>query len=250
MSTPSARTSPQDRVLRGVARRASELIAREPKKAVACAALLVVLGAMAARSFMRSGGVATAAAEPIRVMPGSLRGDESLRRAARDDANARAARADKLESWLSRPLQGPARDLFAFRPENYASATRAGTGEADVAPIAAETGRRSEQPEKSSAPRADLHVQRQVHRDAVAAAVGKLRLQSTVIQAGVPRAMIDGQLVKAGDTLTGEATAGNAKPTFRVVRIERQSVVIEHDGVRVEISMVGAEKVRLLADDE
>jgi hypothetical protein len=235
---------------RQLAGRAREGIAREPKKAIACAALLVVFGAMAARSLMRSSGVATASAESSGVGTTALHDEESLRRVARDDANARAARADKLESWLSRPLQGPARDLFAFRPENYASVTRAGTGEADVAPIAAETGRPTEQPEKSNAPRADLHVQRQVRVDAVVAAAGKLRLQSTVIQSGVPRAMIDGQLVKAGDTVTGEAANGAAKPAFRVVRIDRQSVVVDRDGVRVEISMVGAEKVRLLSDDE
>lgn len=235
-----------------IARRVRETVAREPKKAIACAALLIVCAGVLLRGWT-TGNATAAAGVPGSAGTGAT-DDSRLPRAWRDDTGAHAGRADKLDGWLSRPLQGPSRNLFEFRPENYLSARHAGEANVDAAPIAAETGRFWDRLAKSITSRADLRRQRQIRTDNVVAAAGKLKLQSTMIQGGVPRAMIDGRLLKAGDAIVCDApnsgATATAKPTFRIVRIGRQSVVVERDGVRVELSMSGTEKLRVLTDED
>jgi hypothetical protein len=232
--------------------RLPDMVRREPAKAVVCAALLVVCTTMALRTF-----VFTAAPATAQAAPGAK--DAPLRPETQDAAliaenTSRAARADKLESWLQRPFEGPGRNLFEFRPENYQSISRAGAVASDVQPIVADSERFWDRLAKSITSRADLRRQRQIRSDNVAAAAGKLRLQSTMIQGGTPRAMIDGRMFRVGESISVEAPAakegGAVKSTFRVVRIGRQSVVVERDGIRVELSMKPTDKVRLLGEDE
>lgn len=241
--------------------RLPEVIRREPKKMAVFAALVIVFGGMTLKTFVFTGAPAPASANSASSGRGeastedkttSLASSEALR----DAKAARAARADKLEAWLQGPLDSPRRNLFEFRSENYLSASHATAGVTDGAPNLAETGRFWDRLAKSITSRADLRRQRQIRTDNVVAVAGKLRLQSTMIQGGTPRAMIDGRMLKAGDVVAVDAPAANpagaqaAKTTFRIERIGRQSVIVERDGVRIELSMTGTERVRVLPEEE
>lgn len=247
MSQPSEKS-----FLQNAWQQARDMLAREPKKAVVCAALLVVLGSMALKTFVFTGGPAVANAAQEAEADGSAPLPRAIS-VARGSASDRAARADKLGLWLAKPVEGPGRNLFEFRPENYVSASAAGAGASAGVGSGPDSGRFWDRLAKSITSRADLRRQRQIRTDNVVVAAGKLRVQSTMIQNGVPRVMIEGRLLKAGDSVTVEASAGvkdGAKPSYRIVRVNRQSVVLERDGVRVEVKMTGTDKVRVLSDDE
>ena len=53
----------------------------------------------------------------------------------------------------------------------------------------------------------------------------KLDLQSTVMRNGSPKALVNGVLVGEGDTIEG----------FRVIKIEPKRIVVEREGVKLEV---------------
>ncbi|MFT3785251.1 MAG: hypothetical protein QM770_03675 [Tepidisphaeraceae bacterium] len=156
-------------------------------------------------------------------------------------------RADKLERWLQKRYDAPARNLFALNLDLFPRAD-AGTAAKAAQPItSAQSDRFWDRLAKSITTQADLRRQRQIRLENVLAVAGKLRLQSTMITGGVPRAMIDGRLYKVGDVITVEGSS--PKVTFRVDRIGARSVVLDRDEAKLELGM-GVNRVRVLRDGE
>ena len=79
---------------------------------------------------------------------------------------------------------------------------------------------------KSMSDQADQRRERQVLVDNLRLRAAKLRLQTTVMGAK-PRAVINGELVGEGDVIA----------SFRVLRIEARRVVVEREGIRLDITM-------------
>ena len=79
---------------------------------------------------------------------------------------------------------------------------------------------------KSMSSRADQQEQRQILIDNVRIAADALKLQSTVTGAH-PGAMMNGQMVREGDSVAG----------FRVVKIEARQVIVEREGVQLAVLM-------------
>ena len=61
-----------------------------------------------------------------------------------------------------------------------------------------------------------------------------MRLQSTVMGA-TPKAVIDGEMVSEGDVVA--CGTGETRTTFRVLKIEPRRIIVEREGIKLEIQM-------------
>ena len=78
---------------------------------------------------------------------------------------------------------------------------------------------------KSLAAKADQEKARGILRDNVRAKASRLDLQSTGMFNGEPKAMVNGTIVQEGDTIDG----------FRIVQIEAKRIVVELEGIQVQV---------------
>lgn len=128
--------------------------------------------------------------------------------------------AASLQAWARRPVQPMARNPFAIPLDFY---PRDGT---KVSDDSASPGGYWDLVRKSMSSRADQQEQRQILIDNVRIAADALKLQSTVTGAH-PGAMMNGQMVREGDSVAG----------FRVVKIEARQVIVEREGVQLAVLM-------------
>jgi hypothetical protein len=80
--------------------------------------------------------------------------------------------------------------------------------------------------EKSLAVQADQKDKRENQKANYIKAAAELKLQSTMMVAQ-PKALLNGELVGEGDVVAD----------FRVVKIEARRVIVEREGIRLEIQM-------------
>jgi hypothetical protein len=76
------------------------------------------------------------------------------------------------------------------------------------------------------ASRADQRKERQILVENLQLQAAQLRLQSTVM-GPTPRALINGDMLREGDVVAA----------FRIVRIEARRIIVEREGVKLEIQM-------------
>ena len=128
---------------------------------------------------------------------------------------SRPASSNPLMDWLALPKKSIQRNLFAVHLDFYAKA--AGHPEQSGA---------SEDPAKSSTDDADQNREKQILLENLQTQAAKLKLQTTMM-GSTPRAMLNGELVKEGDTVEG----------FMVLKIEPRKVTVQQDEVTLEIAM-------------
>jgi hypothetical protein len=189
---------------------------QDPKKAGVLAVLLVVMAVMWARmGGGPGGGVARATASPAQS-GFTTAGGPDVRAAARINS-AQAS----LDEFAKRQIVDVSRNLFVV---NYDFFPQDGTRPAPP-PVRAPAGAGFwDQVEKSMAVRADQKRVRQTLIDNMIRDAEKLRVQSTVMGAA-PKAIINGELVGVGDVVEA----------FRVSRIEARRVVVEREGIKLEL---------------
>ena len=148
---------------------------------------------------------------------------KSILRSAPSPANA-AARA----SWISPPLTIIAPASAGHSIENGSHGPEKGT-EPDNAPL---------MQEKSFESKADQDSERQqrLHNLRQQAAV-ELHLQSTVISA-TPKALVNGELLGEGDVVACGSVQDRTR--YRVLKIEARRIIVEHEGIKLEIPMKNA----------
>ncbi len=127
---------------------------------------------------------------------------------------------DSLQQWARQPIRPLIRNPFAipldyYPRDNSAAADKASTqtGYWDLVG-------------KSMSSRADQQEQRQILIDNVRIAAASLKLQSTIMGAH-PGAMVNGTMVREGDSVSG----------FRVLSIEARQVIVEREGVKLALLM-------------
>jgi hypothetical protein len=76
------------------------------------------------------------------------------------------------------------------------------------------------------ASKADQRKERQILIENLQLQAMQLRLQSTVMGA-TPRALLNGDMVREGDVVA----------SFRVLKIEPRRIVVEREGIKLEIPM-------------
>jgi hypothetical protein len=127
---------------------------------------------------------------------------------------------DSLQQWARQPIRPLIRNPFAIPLDYY---PRDSSAVADKA--SAQTGY-WDLVGKSMSSRADQQEQRQILIDNVRIAAASLKLQSTIMGAH-PGAMVNGTMVREGDTVSG----------FRVLSIEARQIIVEREGVKLALLM-------------
>lgn len=205
---------------------------RDPKKTGVMLALAVLLAFMVIRTFgpganPRRAGAATAAANTGLNNRWPASGSGAAGGSGKNQFDRRAAREQGisayLRKWADAPVAPVSRNLFAIRLEYFPfegpKTTGVGVRERGDDGFWAKL-------EKSLALQADQRDKRENQKANYITAAAKLNLQSTMMGAQ-PKALVNGELVGEGDVVA----------EFRVVRIEARRVIVEREGIRLEIQM-------------
>ena len=190
----------------------------DPRKAGVLAVLLTVLGTMWLRTAMKDGGgPAAATAASVTSSDNDVPGHAPPMGRATMSSAASAA----LAEWRGAPVSPVVRNLFTVPIENYAQ-----SGERPLTPITRVEDGFWDELAKSLSSQADQHKQRQIRTDNMVRDATKLQLQ-TIVMSASPKAVIDGEMVGEGSVVAG----------FRVSKIEARRIIVEREGIKLEIPM-------------
>jgi hypothetical protein len=198
-------------------------VRNDPKKACILTVLVAILVLLQIRLQMsKSEGTAraTAAVSLTSTSSGTSQNSGGTGRSA-DAATA-------LRSWMDAPSVPLGRNLFAVNLERFPQdGSRTNTSDSTVVGFWDELA-------KSMTSRADVRKERQILVENLTQQASQMRLQSTVMGA-TPKAVIDGDLVSEGDVVA--CGSGESRTTFRVLKIEPRRIIVEREGIKLEIQM-------------
>jgi hypothetical protein len=189
---------------------------REAKKAAALTFLVSVLGILWIRMAMKNGdtpAVANASNRALSVPDPVSRGGEAT---------------VAFKTWLNTPLASIKRNLFSvdlnhFPQENRSASQQANNGAGFWGELA-----------KSVSARADVTKERQILLENLQQQASQLRLETTLMGAK-PKAVVNGGFVGLGDVVA--SGTGEARTTFRVIKIEARRIIVEREGIKLEVPM-------------
>ena len=188
---------------------ASAALRADAKKTVAITVLAAVMLVMWGR--ILTGG----APKPAAAM--SLQGSRSVTSLSAGGSSHAGASNAALGAWLAGPITTPDRNVFAIKLDYF---QQDGSRQADA------PGAISDRIGKSQATQADQKKEREILIDNLRTQAAQLQLESTVM-GSQPRAMVNGSLVGVGDVIAN----------FRIQRIEQRRIIVEREGIRLEIAM-------------
>lgn len=191
-------------------------VRQDPKKSCALGVLLCVMSAMWGRVLLTGepGPGSAAASIARRASDNPLPAPDAVRPTPSGQA---------MSKWLEAPITPLGRNLFAAKLDYF--------------PL--EAGRPAEtearKPDesfwdriaKSMAREADQRRQKQILVENLRVQATRLRLQ-TIVMGAQPKALIDDKLVGEGDVVAND---------FRVRRIEARRIIIEREGILLEVQM-------------
>jgi hypothetical protein len=194
---------------------------REAKKAAVLTFLVAILGVMWARMAMKD-GAAPNQAVAVTTLAGS---GKTAKGAGSVGRGAEATSAFK--TWLNAPLAPINRNLFSV-DLNYYPTEGSRTESKQGAP-----GFWGELA-KSVSEKADVTKERQILLENLQQQASQLRLQTTVMGMK-PKAVVNGELVGIGDVVA--SGTGEARTTFRVLKIESRRIIVEREGIKLAVPM-------------
>ena len=218
---------------------------RDAKKLGVLGVLALVMFAVVLKQFVLTGSPATAAAasDPLlAVRPSGVDPSGSTAASGNDLARGGGARVDPVERWLLDRIRPLDRNPFEFHPEFFPNVDAAVES---PAVLVVDDELFWDRLAKSIASRADQRKQRQIRIENLQVAAGKLRVQSTIMGTN-PRVLIGGTMNSVGDTV--ETESGGVMLQFRIVRIEGRRIILEREGVKLELPM-GANRARVIVDE-
>jgi hypothetical protein len=195
----------------------------DPKRSGILGVLSLVLLVLLLRALL--GGSGTPASAPGAAVSSPVATVGGPHRSEISDAmplNGRRATVDAaLKLWLSQPLPPVARNLFEIKLDYFP------LDGGRTMPISPSVDSDFwDLLEKSLAWRADQRIKRETQIVAFMQEADQLRPTST-IGGPNPKAMINGKLVGEGDVIE----------SFRVIKIEARRILVEREGIRLEIPM-------------
>jgi hypothetical protein len=195
----------------------------DPKRSGILGALSLVLLVLLLRALLGGRTPAPAAGAAV-SSPVATSGLSARRSDVSDFAPITGRRASveaAIRQWLSQPLPPPTRNLFEIKLDYFP------LDGGRVIPISPSADNDFwDLLEKSLAWRADQRIKRETQIVAFMQEADQLRPTST-IGGPNPKAMINGQLVGEGDVVS----------SFRVIKIEARRILVEREGIRLEIPM-------------
>jgi len=202
-------------------------VRNDPKKAATLTVLVAILVVLQVRLQMsRSEG--TARADAAGSVVGALTTSYVGRSQNSGAAGRSADAATALRKWMEAPAVPLGRNLFAVNLERFPrDGNRPTTGNDNVVGFWDELA-------KSMTSRADVRKERQILLENLTQQASQMRLQSTVMGA-TPKAVIDERVVSEGDVVA--CGSGENRTTFRVLKIEPRRIIVEREGIKLEIQM-------------
>lgn len=185
---------------------------REPKKAVALGVLVLFMGGLWVWRLGGTSGPTPAIASVARaadtpsVPPGV---------AVQNDSPA-----NRFQEWAQRPVEDSGRNPFVIEMDYYPR--MGGAGETAAGQTQGFWGELA----KSVNSRADQKREREILLENMRHKAEQLHLQSTIM-GQKPKAMVNGKLVEEGDVVA----------EFRVLKIGPRGIIVERDGIRLEVLM-------------
>jgi hypothetical protein len=209
-------------------RRVTEAVRQDPKMYGVLGVLSLVLVVMGGRVvFTGSTGPASAGAYASTNTSSAVgargtgvtgKGASSASSASRLPDVASAA----LTDWVRTTIPPVSRNLFAVKLDYYPQ----DGSKVDQTLRIPEGNGFWDKLAKSMALKADARKERQILVENLKLQAMQLKLQSTVMGA-TPRALIDGGMVREGDVIA----------SFRVLKIEARRIIVEREGIKLEIPM-------------
>ena len=204
-------------------------IRNDPKKAAILTVLVSILVVLQVRLQMNKTDASSRANAASLIPAAHNAGSNS------DPGNtgsASAARpqdiAGALRAWMNAPATPIGRNLFAINLEKFPQdQNRVVNSSSGVSGFWDELA-------KSMSSRADVRKERQILIENLTQQASQLRLQSTMMGAS-PKAVVDGGLVGEGDVVA--CGSGETRTTFRVLKIEPRRIIVEREGIKLEIQM-------------
>ncbi len=138
-----------------------------------------------------------------------------------------------LETWLARPIEPIARDLFAFDLSRFPLAGPYTESSGD-SPRSVTVWDRAE---KSLNARADALRQTESRRSLLIRAAERLNVQSIMSNGPMSTAMVNGRVLRVGEVVEDESST--PKVSFVVRAIEGRQLIVERDGIRIAVSLRG-----------
>jgi hypothetical protein len=218
--------------------RMPEPVRRDPKKSALLAGLMLMGAVIGFRQF--GGGSTPAKARAGTPAPAPLVELAEKTANSREAGNSILELSQRVSQWLGSPIKALDRNLFETKLEYFQRLDSSVSDRTVV--VADETF--WEQLAKSLASQADQKRQKQIRSENLQLAASSLKLQTTIM-GSVPKALIDGRMVRAGDLV--ETKTSSLSISFHVSQIEARRIVIEHDGVKIELRM-GSGQARVIAE--
>lgn len=192
----------------------------DPKRTGVLAVLSAVLLVLIGRAVMgNSVAPAPAVAGPVMVSPKPAGTDAALRSSGKSEQSA------AVQRWLGTSPPKINRNLFAIQIDYYPQPSGKGLPK---------LGKTAADEDKSATQEADVLKEWAARSEAAQVHARQLKLQSTMMSA-FPKALISGQMVKEGDVVA--STPGDSSGDFRVLKIEPRRVIVEREGIKLEILM-------------
>jgi hypothetical protein len=188
----------------------------DPKKVGVLVVLVTVLGTMWIRMAVTGEGP-----EMAQGSTAARSDNEVADRARAGRSTVSAAAASALAEWRNQPVNPIVRNLFAVQLDNFGQ-----TGAAPAGPVTRVEDGFWDELAKSLTSQADQNKQRQIRMDNAIRDAAKMQLQ-TIVMGASPKAVIDGEMVEEGSVVAG----------FRVSRIEARRIIVEREGIKLEIPM-------------
>jgi hypothetical protein len=196
-------------------RRILRAVQADPKKALVLSVLVIALSLMWVR---RMSGGKTGPQSSAASIAATSDKENSARSHAANRGGADAG--SSYIEWRSAPIPPLARNFFAVRFEKF---PLDGTRPAEL------VERRDtfwDDLAKSLSSQADHKKQRQILVENLQMQAGQLKLQTTLM-GPTPRAVVNGMSVGEGDVVA----------EFRVFKIEARRIIVEREGIKLEIPM-------------
>jgi hypothetical protein len=199
--------------------RLNAAIKQDPKKATVLAVLVVLLLGMWGKLALSGGsGAPKAASAMTPAMPVLPAAPGSNNKQQPQDT------ASLLHEWVSQPMpQTISRNIFEVKLDYYPMESGTKASEDSRTPTDPTFWDRLA---KSIDAQADQQHKREILIQNLRQQAGQLQLTMAVM-GNHPKAMINGQMVGEGEVVA----------QFRVLKIEARSVVVEREGIRLEIPM-------------
>ena len=191
-------------------------VRNDPQKAGVLTVLLVVLGVLQLRLQMTGQdgpSRATASVSESTTDNPSRFGASSS--GAKNAPDVQAA----LREWMDAPAMPLRRNLFAIDLERFPL-------DGSVTSVSTKSSGFWDDLAKSMTFQADVRKERQILIENLHQQASQLRLQSTMMGA-TPKAVINGELVEEGEVVAA----------FRVLKIEARRIIVEREGIKLEIQM-------------